>query len=60
MGVFMNTGENWRYATMLLLLLLQASIVPLFFFYDINCRYAPYFLGSTSGMTSRSRSRLAR
>ena len=43
-GVFMNTGENWRYATMLMLLLLRAGIVPLFFFYDINCRYAAYFV----------------
>ena len=40
----MNSGENWRYATMLVLLMLMANIVPLFFFYDINCRFAAYFL----------------
>lgn len=43
-GVWMNSGENWRYATMLVLLMLLANIVPLFFFYDINCRFAAYFL----------------
>jgi hypothetical protein len=43
-GPFMTEGENWRFATMLLLLLLQASICPLFFFYDINCRLSPHFL----------------
>jgi hypothetical protein len=43
-GAFMTEGENWRFATMLLLLLLQAYICPLFFFYDINCRFGPHFL----------------
>jgi hypothetical protein len=43
-GAFMTEGENWRFATMLLLLLLQASICPLVFFYDINCRFGPHFL----------------
>jgi hypothetical protein len=43
-GAFMTEGENWRMATMLQLLLPQALICPLFFFYDINCRFGPNFL----------------
>lgn len=39
----MTAEADWRFATMLLLLL-QAYVCPLVFFHNINCRFGPYFL----------------
>lgn len=44
LGVIMTKGENWRLATMLLWKLLLHKICPLFFYYDINCRFKRWFL----------------
>lgn len=43
LGVIMTKGENWRYATMLLSELIASDVIPLAVFYDINCRYHPFF-----------------
>jgi Kyakuja-Dileera-Zisupton transposase len=42
-GVLMTKGENWRYATMLLLLMLTNKSIPLGLFYDVNCKFGDYF-----------------
>lgn len=42
-GVIMNRGENWRFATMCLWKLLLYKVCPLVLYYDINCRFRPWF-----------------
>lgn len=36
------TGERWAYSTFTLKWLLENGILPLFWWYDINCRYRPH------------------
>ena len=43
LGVIMTKGENYRLALMLLWKLLLCKICPIFFYYDINCRFEPWF-----------------
>lgn len=43
LGVLMTTGENYRYAVMLLLILLMQGVCPENAYYDIACRFAAYF-----------------
>jgi Kyakuja-Dileera-Zisupton transposase len=37
-------GERWAYATFILYLVITAGVLPLFLFYDINCRYKAHAL----------------
>jgi hypothetical protein len=43
-AVSIRAGENWRLATMLLWKMLLAGICPITVLYDINCRYAAFFM----------------
>ena len=36
------TGERWAYSTYALHSLMSAGVLPLFWWYDINCRYRPH------------------
>jgi hypothetical protein len=36
------TGERWAYSTFMLIWLMLHGIFPLFWWYDINCRYRPH------------------
>lgn len=38
----MFTGEQWSYSTFLMKALLEEGVLPLFWWYDINCRYKPH------------------
>jgi Kyakuja-Dileera-Zisupton transposase len=42
-AALMTKGENWWYATMLLLLMLTNKSIPLGLFYDVNCKFGGYF-----------------
>jgi len=38
----LTTGERWSYSTMMLSTMLTVGILPMFWWYDINCRYQPH------------------
>lgn len=42
--IIMEGGENWRFATGCLLKLSRSGSLPASFFYDIACRYNPYWV----------------
>jgi len=48
-GSGLSAGERWAYVTLLLRTLLQAGLLPIFFYYDINCRWSAHFRAWAAG-----------